>query len=131
MTQSLARAGILILVLLSTTVLVWRLTYPSESDPKNIKYVLWKHGLYPMDPDRAMTAMVGDIGRDKVVLGKNKTQLQKRFGYLKAPADASPYMKSCYLESPWKGRDVLLIRDGPWMVLFSSERTVDLSLCKG
>lgn len=131
MTKSFARSGILILVFLSATVLVWVLSYPSESDPKNIKYVLWKHGLYPMDPDRAVGTMIGDKGREKLVLGKRKTDLERRFGYLKAPADATPYMKGCYLESPWKEQDVLVIRDVPWMVLFSGGRAVDLRLCKG
>jgi hypothetical protein len=33
--------------------------YPDEGDPKNIKYVLWKHGLYKMDLDLAtLTAWV-------------------------------------------------------------------------
>jgi len=38
-------------------------TYPSDSDPKNIRYVLWKNGLYEMNLDTAtgtMIAMPGD-----------------------------------------------------------------------
>jgi hypothetical protein len=38
-------------------------TYPSDSDPKNIRYVLWKNGLYGMNLDTAtgtMIAMTGD-----------------------------------------------------------------------
>jgi len=114
-----------------SVVVLWALTYPSESDSKNIKYVLWKHDLYRMNLDTAVGTMIGDISREKLVIGKSKTQLQRKFGYLTTPSDAHPYMKSCYLESPWKGQDVLLIRNGPWIVLFSGENAVDLRLCKG
>ena len=77
MTNSRRRTLILALVLIFAFVLVWTLTYPSDSDPKNIKYVLWKNGLYPMNPDTAMGTMIGDAGRDKLVIGKTKNQLQK------------------------------------------------------
>src|SRR5215467_4397640 len=111
MTKFLARAFTLLLVFLIAAVVVWALAYPSESDPKNIKYVLWKHNLYPMNLDTAVGTMISDIGREKLVVGKSKMQLQRKFGYLKSPYDAHPYMKSCYFESPWKGQDVLLLRD--------------------
>jgi hypothetical protein len=122
---------ILVLTPIIVLVIVWSLTYQSESDPKNIKYVLWKNDLYPMNVDKAIGTMIGDAGREKLVVGKTKMQLQKKFGYLVAPSDADPYMKSCYLESHWKDRDVLFIRDGPWMVLFSDEKASELILCKG
>jgi len=77
MTNSRRRTLILALVLIFAFVLVWTLTYPSDNDPKNIKYVLWKNGLYPMNPDTAMGTMIGDAGRDKLVIGKTKNQLQK------------------------------------------------------
>jgi|SRR6516164_3928264 hypothetical protein len=107
------------------------LAYPSENDPKNIKYVLSKRHLYLMNLDRAMGAMVGDLGRDTLVVGKTKAQLQKALEYLKSPPDADAYMKGCYLESPWKDQDVLVVRDGPWLVLFSGENAIGLQLCKG
>jgi hypothetical protein len=131
MKKSHVQLFILVLAFIVALVVVWTLTYPSPSDPKNIKYVLWKHELYPMNVDEAMGAMIGDIGRDKLVVGKTKAQLQKKFGYLVVPSGAHPYMKSCYLESPWQDRDVLLIRDGPWMVLFSGKKAIELRLCKG
>jgi hypothetical protein len=37
--------------------------YSSDSDPNNIKYILWKNGLYEMNIDPAtgtMIAMTGD-----------------------------------------------------------------------
>jgi len=131
MTKYFARAVALLLAPMGASVVLWALTYPSGSDPKNIKYVLWKHDLYPMNLETAVGTMIGDTSREELVVGKSKTQLQKKFGYLTSPSDAHPYMQSCYLESPWKGQDVLLIRNGPWIVLFSGETAVDLRLCKG
>jgi hypothetical protein len=131
MTKSFVRAVILLLAFISAAILAWTLTYPSENDPKNIKYVLWKKGLYPMNLDAAVGIMIGDKEREKLVVGKTKTQLQRKFGYLKSPSEAYAYMKSCYLDSPWKDQDVLLIRDGPWMVLFSGKNATELRLCKG
>jgi len=119
------------LIFLTATTIVWALAYPSENDPKNIKYVLSKRHLYLMNLDRAMGAMVGDLGRDTLVVGKTKAQLQKALEYLKSLPDADAYMKGCYLESPWKDQDVLVVRDGPWLVLFSGENAIGLQLCKG
>jgi len=60
----------------------WELTYWSESDPKNIKYVIWKTGLYRMNLDSVTGTMIGDPGREKLIIGKTKSELRKRFGYL-------------------------------------------------
>ena len=131
MTEPLKRTLILTLTLSIALLIGWVLTYPSENDPKNIKYVLWKVGLYRMDPDTATGTMIGDAGRKKLVVGKTKAQLREKFGYLLTPTEAHPYMRSCYMESAWKNRDVMLIRNGPWMVVFEGEKAADLMLCKG
>ncbi len=60
----------------------WDLTYPSSGDPKNPRYVLWKAGIYPMDPGLAIETMLADAHRDALVLGKSKAELRKTFGYL-------------------------------------------------
>jgi hypothetical protein len=110
--------------------IAWGLTYPSESDPKNIKYVLWKAGLYRMNPDVAVGTMIGDSNRDELVLGKTKEVLRKRFGYLLTLQDASPYLRSCYQQG-WDGNDVLFIRSSPWMIVFNGNRAAKLVLIKG
>ena len=131
MTKSLVRAVILLLAFISAAILAWALTYPSENDPQNINYALWKKGLYPPNLDAAVGTMIGDKGREELVVGKTKIQLKRKFGYLKSPSEAHAYMKSCYLDSPWKDQDLLVIREGPWMVLFSGENATELRLCKG
>lgn len=109
----------------------WALTYPSASDPKNIKYVLWKADLYKLNLDVATAAMVGDRNRDRLVVGKTRSQLRDKFGLLLSPSDASPYFRGCYQNSPWKGRDVVFIGQSSWMVVFNGEKATNLVLIKG
>jgi|SRR5580692_1756366 hypothetical protein len=109
---------------------VWALAYP-EPDPKNIKYVLWKHGLYRMDLDTASDTMIGDANREILVLGKTKVELREKFGYLSSLSEASLNLRGCYENSDWKGMDVLLIRKSPWMIVFSGDKATKLVLIKG
>ena len=123
--------AIVVVAFFVVTVVGWELTYPSESDPKNLKYLLWKTGLYRMNLDSAMGTMIGDPGREKLVVGRTKSQLQERFGYLLPPAAASPHLRACYQDSSWKNRDALFIRRSPWMVVFDGDKATELVLVKG
>ena len=125
------RIVIILFALLVVCIVGWALMYPSSSDPKNIKYVLWKAGLYRVDVDVATTVMIGDPSRDKLVLGKTKAQLRDRFGSLLSPAEASPYLRGCYQNSPWKDRNVLFIEHSSWMVVFDDDKASKLVLVKG
>ncbi len=125
------RVVIFLLALLFACLGGWALMYPSSSDPKNIKYVLWKAGLYRVNLEVATTAMIGDTGRDKLVVGKTKAQLRDRFGPLVSAAETSPYLRSCYQNSSWKDRDVLFIGASPWMVVFDGDKATSLVLIKG
>jgi hypothetical protein len=131
MTTFRARVVMLVLAFSIATVVGWAWTYPSESDPKNIKYVLWKVGLYRMNLDKATGTMIGDGNREKLVVGKTKSQLQERFGYLSTPADMPSYLRGCYQNSSWKNRDALFIRKSQWMIVFDGDRASELILIKG
>jgi hypothetical protein len=50
----------------------WYAMYPAESDPKGIRYVLWKADILPMNLDEATDTMMGDAGRDSLVIAKTK-----------------------------------------------------------
>jgi len=99
--------------------------------PKNIKDVLWKAGLYSLDPDVALATMVGDPGRDGLVLGRSKAQLRNEFGALISPGDASVYLRSCYENSSWKEKDVMFLGPSSWMVVFDHDKATELVLIKG
>ena len=108
----------------------WALTYPSP-DPTSIKYVLWKADLYKLNFDEATGTMVGDRNRDKLVVGKTKAQLRDKFGSLLSPAEASPYLRGCYQNSPWKDKDVLFIGQSLWMVVLDDDKATKLVQMKG
>jgi hypothetical protein len=131
MPKPLAKTVALALTFLIAIIIGWDLTYPTESDPKNIKYVLWKNGLYRMNIDTATGTMIGDASRERLVVGKTRAQLRERFGYLSTLADVSPYLRNCYQGSAWKDRDALFIRKGPWMVVFEGDKATELVLIKG
>ncbi len=120
-----------VLITLALGISGWRAQYPDNSDPKSLRYTLWKHNLYKMNLDVATDLMVGDHGRDLIVVGKTKGELRERFGYLLNAADAKPYLRACYQSSPWRDRDVLFIRRSRWMVVFDNDRAANLILIKG
>lgn len=140
------RRVVLALFLLAVgVVLVWLGAYPDEGDPRNIQYVLWKHGLNKnMDLDNALFAMVRDVSRERQVQGLTKDQLKARFGYVRTLAEVTPYYRACYFspgvfsqgdagraEIAAKSEDAFFLRDSPWMVVMKNGKAVDLVLCKG
>lgn len=143
MKKHLVRVAILVAVSFAAFVGAWVATYPDKGDPKNIKYILWKAGIYKLDLDLATEVMVGDPGREKLVIGKTEAQLKKRFGYLLTPDEASYYLQGCtsdpprykadppYGPSPWKDKKRLFIRRSPWMVVFDGDKARELWLIKG
>jgi len=108
----------------------WVLMYP-QPDPKNIKYVLWKANLYPLNIKVVTGTMVGDRSPEKLVVGKTKQQLRDKFGSLLPAADVSSYLQDCYRNSNWRDRDVLFIGHSWWMVVFDGDRATNLVLVKG
>lgn len=131
MTGRLMRIVIIFFALFLIFVGGWSLMYPSSSDPKNIKYVLWKAGFYKANLDDATGAMVGDPDRDKLVVGKTRAELRDRFGLLRSPAEASPYLRGCYENSPWNKRDVVFIGQSLRMVVLDGDKATNMVLIKG
>jgi hypothetical protein len=128
-------------VILSLAVLItWLGTYPDDVDPKNVYYVLWKHGLNNnMNLDSALAAMSHDVWPVKQVQGLSKEQLKVRFGFIRTLDEATPYLRGCYetptaagqIQSRGNREDVAFLRDSPWMVVMKDGKAVDLVLCKG
>lgn len=128
-------------VILSTGLVVgWMQTYPDQSDPKNIYYVLWKHGWNSnMNLESALAAMTHDTWPVRRVQGLSQEQLKARFGFIRTLDEAAPYLRACYSTPDSAGReethgnktDVVFLRDSPWMVVLKNGRAVDLILCKG
>jgi hypothetical protein len=81
-------------VVLSLGVLItWVETYSDAVDPKNIYYVLCKHGLNNnMNIDSALVAMSHDVRPVRQVQGLTREQLKNRFGYTRTLDEATPYL---------------------------------------
>ncbi len=84
-----------------------------------------------MDPDKAAGFMVGDVHRERLVIGKTREQLRSRFGHLTSLAGASTYQQGCYASSGRIGKEVLFIQRSEWMIVFDGDRATSLVLCKG
>jgi hypothetical protein len=117
---------------------IWRITYPDPWDPKNIYYVLWKHGLdKKVNLDYALGAMTGDASRDKLVLGFSEAQLTSRFGYVKQMKEVAPYYQRCFTDysgyrgGATAGEKAIFLRNSWWMVVLKGDVASDLVLCKG
>jgi hypothetical protein len=117
---------------------VWLGTYGDNIDPKNIYYVLWKHGLNNnMDLDHALGAMVHDGWPVRQVQGLTQDQLKARFGYIRTLEEVTPYYRACYFTpadraaTGGKSEDAIFLRDSPWMVVMKNGTAVELILCKG
>jgi hypothetical protein len=111
-------------------------SYPNADDPKNLDYVLWTHGLNKnMNLDSAIAAMTHDSDAGRLVRGATREQLKSRFGYLREFEEATEYLKVCP-SGDWgvkgkQGKDVVFLRDGPYMVVMQNGHGTDLVLCKG
>jgi hypothetical protein len=118
------------LVILAGLIL-WQIQYGHPGDRKDLRYQAWKLGLCPMDLDQAVSTMVGDIYPDKLVVGKTREELVKKFGYVSSLSQASEYVRYCYYNYPHDERQVLILRKSNWMVLMNNGRAEQLILVKG
>jgi hypothetical protein len=119
---------------------VWLALYPEEYDPKNMHYVLWKHGLSEhINLDNAVGGMTHDTSAVNIVKGMSKEQLNHRFGFIRTLDQVTPYLRECYTLSgtagergvPANRKEVLFLRNSWWMVILDDGKAVDLVLCKG
>jgi hypothetical protein len=113
--------------------LFWLEAYPNADDPKNIDYVLWKHGLNAnMNLDAALLAMVHDSWPVARVANLSKEQLEKRFGYIRS-MDTATQLGHCFssqlLNHP-KANDAVSLRNSLWIVTLENGKAVDIIYCK-
>jgi hypothetical protein len=120
--------------------LCWVTAYPEDYDPKNIDYVLWKHGLNQnMNLDHAVGGMTHDTWAVRLVSGLTVDQLKSRFGFVRTLSEARPYDQLCYTQGGAigeagvraDGKEVRFLRNSDWMVILDQGKAVDLILCKG
>ncbi len=123
---------ILILVALPCLLIAgWESLYCGYYDPKNLAYVLWKHDLWKVDTSRALAVMTHDQDPASLVVGKSKDQIDKKFGPLAPMSEASAYVRGCASQEELTSGNSVMLRQSEWMVTFSDNRAVELTLVKG
>lgn len=117
---------------------LWIAMYPDPGDPKNLSYILWKHGLNnDMDLNAVLGTMTHDANSEKLVIGLTPSELQARFGFTKTYEQVSPDLQLCDTPNGTGDRNhptypnVLYLRGDNYMVVMKDGRAVDLVLCKG
>jgi hypothetical protein len=131
MAKRIALAILAIAVLLSFVAGSWTLTYPDAADPKNMKYVLWKHGLYHLDKSAILFPLTSDSARNGVIGGRTKDQIRDMLGPLVLPADASPYLAGCIANSNLNREDILFVGNSPVAIQFENGRAEEMWVVKG
>lgn len=123
----------LLLVLLGPIIAleVWLFLVPNKFDARGARYAGWRLGLPTLSAQEALSPMVNDRHREDLVVGKTKDELVARFGFVSSAADANPNAKHCYQNSPWRGHNVLFLRQSDWMVVMKDGHAVELYLAKG
>lgn len=128
---SASRISLTLALLLIVAIGLWQAAYHGPGDRKDLRYQAWKLGIYPMNLDQATGTMVSDIWPDRLVVGKSREDLVKRFGYVTPLNQASDYVKYCYFNSPYYGKEVVILRRSNWMVVMQNGRATNLVLLKG
>jgi hypothetical protein len=106
----------------------WYATYPDPRDPKHPNYILWKVGLNPFENlDDATSAVLSDVHRREIVVGRTEEQLRETFGYLVAPDAAKTRLAECAAGVPWlHGRKARYVRASQMLVVFDGDIVTDV-----
>ena len=131
MAKRIAFAILALVLLLGLEAGFWMLTYPDAADPKNLKYVLWKHGLYHLDPPSVLAALGHDAEANKIVLGRSRKEVEAMLGPL-VPIEGPHYIASCWAHSPWPEDHIFFVDNEFWFyVVFENDRAVGFGIAKG
>jgi hypothetical protein len=107
----------------------WFLLCPAKADANGPRYVFWKWGLYPFDPQVVYGSMVADKDRESIVIGRTVEDLERRFGLLRTAGNANEYQRY-YSDRAPRGSEVRWLGDSPWLVELDEGRAVQLRLIK-
>ena len=132
MAKRIALTVVAVAILLGLIAVVWTATYPSPTDSKNLKFVLWKHGLYHLEPRLVLDGLYAEPNGERFVLGRSKEEVEAMFGPLVLAKDSPNYIPSCFDHSAWPADQTYLVSMNLWWaVVFQNNRAVDFRLVKG
>jgi hypothetical protein len=126
--RRIARVATAVAVFLVAIPLVWYGLYPEPYDPKNIGFVLWKHGLNPYENlgDALAAIRHGDLIDESV--GHTEADLRVRWGYLTTPHQRGGTLEDCYNNTPSiKAKEkALFLRDSWYLATFTLGKVDDV-----
>jgi hypothetical protein len=92
---------------------------------------LWRHDLWKRDKDRALSIMTHAPEPDRLVIGKTRGEIAEKFGPLTPITEASAYVRNCVSQEELTSGNSAMLRHSEWMVTFSRDKAVRLTLVKG
>lgn len=110
--------------------ILWFAVCHDKSDSKGPRYIMWKVGLWPFDPEVVYRSMVTDRNRDALVIGLTAKELEIKFGLLRNRQTATKYQRF-YSDQYPKEQEIAWLGDSAWMVIFENGRVIVLCLEKG
>ncbi len=109
----------------------WAALYSGYYDPKNIGFLLWRHDLWKIDRDRALSIMTHAPDPDSLVVGKTRGEVAEKFRPLTPMTEASAYVRGCASQEELTSGNSAMLGHSEWMVTFSGDRATKLTLFKG
>jgi hypothetical protein len=132
MTNKRRRSLILIVVSIPLLLVVsWAALFQDDYDPKSFQQILWRHDLWKIDKDRALSIMTHAPNPDSLVVGKTRSEISNKFGPLTPMSEVSSYVRSCASQEELSSGNAMMLRHSDWKVTFSGDRAIRLTLVKG
>ncbi len=129
------RIAIALLIIAAALVAIagfWTVSYPDAYDSKNMKHVLWKHGLYHLNSASVLSGLAADPQRDQFVIGRSKEEIEAILGPLVPIRTSGHYIPSCWTNARWPEDHIFFVdKDYWWYVVFAKGRAVEFNVAKG
>ena len=102
----------------------------ADSHHVNLRWLLWKHHLWPYDPDIALRYLNVDGDFRASLAGKTKAEIQQWFPVL-LPKDEAILPSQKYYSKEIQTPDFFWIGDSTWAVWFEDGKLKDIEPIKG
>ena len=102
----------------------------ADSHHLNLRWILWKHHLWPYDEAIALRYLNVDVDFRKSLHGKTKSEILRFFPRLVSPDQPVNSMQA-YYSNGMHDKDWRWIDDSNWAILFESGNVKDIEPIKG
>ena len=103
-----------------------------DSHHVNFRWILWKHHLWPYQPDLALRYLNVDLQFRNSLHGRSKAEVQRWFPILRPKKEpVTPSQKYYSGDGIVQGPDFFWIDDSTWAVWFADDKLIDIEIIKG